>query len=435
MQRQVLQDLLRWKHKTDRMPLILEGARQTGKTWLLKEFGRTHYKNTVYVNFDQDMEARNFFSENLDPKQIIQKLEYWNGTKIEPGESLIIFDEIQECNRALISLKYFCEDAQEYHIAAAGSLLGVAVHKGNSFPVGKVNTIHLYPLNFAEFLDALGETRHKMILDNRDFEAFSVLAAPLTERLKEYYFVGGMPKAAAAFAANKNFAEVREIQNDIIGDFTKDFSKHIYAPSIPKVGMIWNSIPSQLAREKKYFIYRDLKQGARASQYEDALHWLEMTALVHRIHKVETPGLPLAAYKKESFKLYMLDVGLLSALAGLSMQNLAEPNTAFTHFKGALTEQYVLQEFCALTPRPAVFYWENDRSKGMAEVDFVIQYEGEIIPVEVKASVNLKAKSLKTYMGYYNPKVAIRSSLSRFGQNKNLYEIPLYMIGWFPLML
>jgi predicted AAA+ superfamily ATPase len=313
--------------------------------------------------------------------------------------------------------------------------LGVAVQKGSSFPVGKVNTVHLYPLSFAEFLDALGESRHKSILNNGDFEALSVLAAPLTECLKEYYFVGGMPKAAAAFAANKNFAEVREIQNDILGDFAKDFSKHIHAPSIPKVGMIWNSIPSQLAKEKKQFIYRDLKQGARASQYEDALHWLEMTALVHRIHKVETPGLPLASYQKEAFKLYMLDVGLLSAQAGLSRQNLSEPETAFTHFKGALTEQYVLQEFCALNPRPTVFYWENDRSKGLAEVDFVIQHEGEIIPVEVKASVNLKAKSLKTYMDYYKPKAAIRSSLSRFGRNKNLYEIPLYMIGWFPVLL
>ena len=434
MQRAITEELIRWKNKKNRKPLVLDGARQVGKTWLLKEFGRTNYKNTVYVNFDADRDVHAFFEKNLDPKKIVQNLEFRSGLTIEPAETLIIFDEIQECNRALVSLKYFCENAPEYHLAAAGSLLGVAIHSGDSFPVGKVQMLRLYPLNFAEFLEAVGETRHKRIIAEKRFDSLAALETDLIVRLKEYYFTGGMPAAAAAFAENRDTREVREIQRDIIINFEKDFSKHIHAPSIHKIGMIWNSIPGQLAREKKQFIYRDMKEGARASQFEDALYWLETTGLVYRVHKVETPLLPLAAYKKDAFKLYPLDVGLLSAQAGLSSQNLAEPDPAlFSHFRGALTEQFVLQELQAMNPKPQIFYWANDPKKGSAEVDFVIQHEGEIIPIEAKASINLKAKSLKAYMDYYQPAIALRTSLAQYGQNGNLYDIPLYAIGWIRL--
>jgi predicted AAA+ superfamily ATPase len=312
----------------------------------------------------------------------------------------------------------------------------VAIHGGASFPVGKVTIIRLYPLSFAEFLDALGETRHKKIIDEKNFNSLYVLEKDLTARLKEYFFVGGMPKAVASFAENRDLNTVREIQRDIITNYENDFSKHISPVSIPKVGIVWNSIPLHLAKEKKQFIYRELKQGARASQYEEALYWLKTIGLVYPVHKVELPHLPLLAYQQEAFKLYTLDLGLLAAQTDLSIQSMAQPDTAlFDNFRGAFTEQFVLQELQFLKPKPQIFYWENDRKKGLAEVDFVIQYEGEIIPIEVKASVNLKAKSLKIYMDYYQPKAAIRASLGRYGQNKNLYDIPLYAIGWLPEFL
>jgi predicted AAA+ superfamily ATPase len=426
-----MRELIGWKNSKGRMPLVLEGARQTGKTWLLKEFGRTQYKNAVYVNFDQDQSVHTCFEGDLDPERIVRELEYRAGSKIQPGETLIIFDEIQECNRALVSLKYFCENAPQYHVASAGSLLGVAIHHGNSFPVGKVNTVHLYPLNFGEFLDALGENRHKHIITEKAFDSLYVLETDLIRRLKEYYFVGGMPKAVASFAEDSRLDIVREIQLDILTNYERDFSKHITPFSIPQLGMIWNSIPVHLGKEKKQFIYKELKQGARRGQFEEALYWLETIGLVYRLYKVETPRLPLMAYRQEPFKLFMLDVGLLSAQAGLTGQNLAQSDPeVFDQFRGALTEQFVLQELQCLNPKPAVFYWENNPKKGSAEVDFVIQYEGNIIPVEAKSSINLKAKSLKTYMDYYQPKIAVRTSLARYSRNKSLFDIPLYAIGW-----
>jgi predicted AAA+ superfamily ATPase len=307
---------------------------------------------------------------------------------------------------------------------------------GGSFPVGKVTIITLYPLNFAEFLDALGETRYPMALERGDYGAFHLLEDDLVRRLKEYYFIGGMPLVARSFAEKRDFDEARSIQRDILVSFERDFSKHIAAPSIPKLGLIWDSIPRQLAREKKQFIYRDMKEGARASQYEEALYWLEKAGLVYRISRVTVPSLPLAAYEDTGFKLYMLDVGLLSARTGLAMRNLSEREPeVFGRFYGALTEQYVLQELKAMDSPPEIFYWENDRKKGLAEVDFLLQHDGEIIPVEAKASVNLKAKSLKVYMDYYKPKAAIRASLARHGRRENLFDIPLYLIGRFPALL
>ncbi len=431
MKRKVMNDLVAWKNNPNKMPLIIEGARQVGKTWLMKEFGATYYKNVVYFNFDDDRKLHRIFEQDLDTTRLISELELMSGTKIIPYDTLIIFDEIQECNRALVSLKYFCENSPEYNIVSAGSLLGVAIHGSNSFPVGKVNTIQLYPMTYAEFLDAINETRYQTIIKNHSYNSVYAIADDLINHLKYYYFVGGMPKAVNTFAERRDLKEVRNIQKNILADYERDFSKHIDAPSIPKVGMVWESIPSQLAKENKQFVYKEMRQGARASQFESAFYWLSKVGLIHQVNRVETPNLPLASYKKDAFKAYMLDIGLLSAQAGLTIQNLINPDTeVFSHFRGALTEQYVLQELKAAT-RSNLFYWMNDRKKGVAEVDFLLQYEGNIIPIEAKASVNLKAKSLKTYINYYKPKSAIRTSLARFSRNENLFDIPLYLLSEF----
>ncbi|MDR1582333.1 MAG: ATP-binding protein [Prevotellaceae bacterium] len=396
MKRTVMQELISWKNNPDKMPLIIEGARQVGKTWLMKEFGAKHYHNTVYFNFDDNRKLHKLFELDLNPDRLISELELHCGSEITPHDTLVIFDEIQECNRALVSLKYFCENAPQYHIVSAGSLLGVAIHGRNSFPVGKVNTIQLYPMTLAEFLDAIGEMRYQSIIEKQAYNSAYAIEDYLIGHLKYYYFVGGMPKAVYAFATKRSLEEVRSIQKDILSNYEHDFSKHIDAPSIPKVGQIWNSIPSQLARENKQFVYREVKAGARASQYESALYWLNKVGLTYAVYKIETPNLPLSAYKKEAFKLYTLDVGLLSARVDLTMQNLTNPNPdVFNHFKGSLTEQFVLQELKAACRRNEIFYWMNDRKKGVAEVDFLLQYDGQIIPIEAKASVNLKAKSLK----------------------------------------
>lgn len=317
-------------------------------------------------------------------------------------------------------MKYFCENAPEYHIVSARSLLGVAIHGDNSFPVGKVNTIQLYPMTFAEFLNAIGETRYQTIVENKAYNSAYAIAGDLINHLKYYYFAGGMPKAVQSFVSNRNLKEVQKIQKNILVDYELDFSKHIDAPSIPKIGLIWNSIPRQPTKENKQFIYKEMRQGARASQFEHALYWLSKVGLIYMVNRIETPNLPLVAYKKEAFKVYMLDVGLLSAQSGLTIQNLTNPDPeVFNHFKGALTEQYVLQELKAATSEN-VFYWMNDRKKRVAEVDFLLQYEGNIIPIEAKASINLRAKSLKVYMDYYEPTVALRTSLARFSRNENI---------------
>lgn len=432
MKRTAIKKLIEWRNSSGRKPLIIDGARQVGKTWLMKEFGRISYKKVVYINFDVDSEAQSFFKDNLNPENIIRSLEYKAGFKIIPGDTLIIFDEIQECNRALRSLKYFCEDAPQHHIISAGSLLGVAIHHGDSFPVGKVDRLELFPMNFPEFLDAVGENRYEMVVNDKRYERISVIESELIARLKQYYFVGGMPEAVREFSETGDYEKVRNIQRTILRSYESDFSKHIDIPSIPRVGMIWNSLPKQLSKENKQFIYRDVKEGARASQFETALYWLEHVGLAYKVNRIETPSLPLSAYGKEAFKLYMIDVGLLSACTGLTLQNLAEPNSKiFNQFKGALTEQFVLQELKSLSLDMRIYYWANDRRKGTAEVDFLIQYDGKIIPIEVKAERNLQAKSLLAYIKYYDPEIAIRTSLGQYGKHCPIYEIPLYLIEQF----
>jgi predicted AAA+ superfamily ATPase len=427
MYRNAMVELREWKNRVDRQPLILQGARQVGKTWLMKEFARIEYKDFVYINFDEQKEYRNVFGDNLIPQRIIEELEIRFECEIIPQDTLIIFDEIQECNRALISLKYFCEEAPQYNIIAAGSLLGVAMHTGNSYPVGKVDILTLYPMTFAEFLEAAQERRYNKIIDSRDYTLFNAIKDDIVRYFKHYLFVGGMPKAVLAYIRDKDFKEVRRQQEIILDSYRGDFSKHISSTAFPKVAIIWDAVPTQLTREHKRFIYKDMQQGARASNFEDAMSWLVRTGLIYKINNVSKPEFPLATYQVFGFKLFILDVGLFGACVGLTIQNLVDDKFAvFNNFKGALAEQYVLQELEALGKDLKIFYWS--KASG-AEIDFLVQYNGHIIPIEVKSDENRQAKSLKIYIKDYKPKYAIRASLAGYGKQDFFYSIPLYLIG------
>jgi predicted AAA+ superfamily ATPase len=425
MKRTAYNSLLAWKNSPDRKPLLLQGARQVGKTWLMEEFGKNEFKNVVSLNFDKNHKWSAYFDKDISPNHIIKSLELHYDTTISPEDTLIIFDEVQESDRALNSLKYFYENAPQYHIIAAGSFLGVSQH--GSFPVGKVDRIILYPLSFYEFLEGIGKERYAQTIKRQDFDLIRSAAIDYENLLKTYFLVGGMPKAVAAYAARENLREVRTIQNDILSDYMDDFSKHISPVNTPKVMMIWNSIPRHLAKEKKKFVYKELVTGARAYAYEDAMNWLFDTRLVYKVTRTEENMLPLASYANEgTFKLYMLDIGLLGAKAELDISALFEPNDKlFGIFNGAMTEQFVMQELRTTDFTP--YYWGRD--KGAAEVDFVIQWRNEIVPVEVKAGFRKKSKSLEVYRDLYNPAHAVRTTLNNFGIADNLYSIPLYMIG------
>ncbi|MDR1587575.1 MAG: ATP-binding protein, partial [Treponema sp.] len=429
MQRNALQNLMAWKDKPGRKPLVIQGARQVGKTWLMMEFGRRAFGNTVYLNFDSNRRVHEIFQPDLDTTRIITSIELEFHTKIDAETTLIIFDEIQECNRALVSLKYFCENAPQYHITAAGSFLGVAMHPGSSFPVGKVNLLTLYPLSFTEFLVAIGEESYTKALASRDFPLIAGLAGKMIGFLKKYFFIGGMPEAVLSYASREDYDAVREIQLVIAANYNADFSKHINPSDIPKARLIWESVPVQLARENKKFLYKDVKSGARAREYENALNWLVNSGLVYQVYRANFPGLPLASYReRDHFKLYMLDLGLLSAKSGLDIRTLLGSDTSlFTHFKGALAEQYVFQELKALDNEMPLYYWAN--AKNTSEIDFLIQMRDQVIPIEVKSGFNLKAKSLKAFIESFDPPAAIRSSLALFKRTGNLFEIPLYLIG------
>ena len=425
MRRIVYKALLAWKNSPDRKPLLLQGARQVGKTWLMEEFGKNEYNKVISINFEKTPALSAYFDTDIRPKNIIKNLELYFNTRINPAKTLIIFDEIQEAGRALNSLKYFCEDAPQYHIIAAGSFLGVATHGG--FPVGKVDRLTLYPLSFYEFLEAIGKRRYVEAIEKHDFNLISTASADYEQLLKSYFFVGGMPKAVAAYAAREDLREVRAIQGDILADYKDDFSKHIFPLNTPKVEQIWNSLPRHLAKEKKKFVYKELAEGARAYAYEDAMNWLFATRLVYKVTRTEENKLPLASYANENvFKLYMLDIGLLGAQSGLDITVLLEHDDAlFGMFNGAMTEQFVMQELInsGFTP----FYWGRDR--GEAEVDFVVQWRNEIVPVEVKSGIRTKSKSLEVYRNMYNPAHIVRSTLKNFGIAGNLFSVPLYMIA------
>lgn len=427
MYRTAIEKLFQWKDSPRRKPLIIEGARQVGKTWLMKEFGRQAFPDTVYVNFDSNSRMADLFAGDLDIKRLLMGLELYSGKKITADTTLLIFDEIQEVPRALSSLKYFCENAPEYHIVCAGSLLGIALHQGTSFPVGKVDFLKLYPLSFQEFLMATDMGRFAELLNSRDYSMISGFKQTYIDALKYYYYVGGMPEAVLCFAQTKDVNEVREIQRRILTAYEQDFSKHAPNEIVPKIRMVWNSIPSQLAKENKKFLYGLVREGGRAKEYETAIMWLSDCGLIHKVSRVNSPGLPLKAYEDlKAFKLFLLDVGLLGCMTGLQAQVLLDGNDVFVEFKGALTEQYVCQQLKILD-NLGLYYYTNDR--GSCEIDFVTDTGLQVIPIEVKAEVNLKAKSLKTYYEKYAPALCIRTSMTDYKKEAWLVNLPLYAIA------
>lgn len=426
MYRLAIKKLLKWKEKVNRKPLIIEGARQVGKTWLMKEFGRQVYEKTVYINFDSNSRIAGLFAEDLDTDRLILGLELYVGHKINAENTLIIFDEIQEVPRALASLKYFCENAPQYHIVCAGSLLGIALHEGTSFPVGKVDFLKLYPFSFQEFLMALDKEQFSDLIDKCDYRMITSFKHIYIEALRQYYLVGGMPEAVQSFVTNKDFNEVREIQKRILLAYEQDFSKHAPNEIVPKIRMIWNSIPSQLSKENKKFVYGLVREGARAKEYETAIMWLSDCGLVYKVSRVNSAGMSLKAYEDlKAFKLFILDVGLLGCMSGIGAKTLLDGNELFTEFKGALTEQYVCQQLKTIDDIN-VYYYTNDR--GSCEIDFLIDNGEFIIPVEVKAEVNLKAKSLKTYKEKYSPDISVRTSMADYKKEEWLVNLPLYAI-------
>ena len=426
MYRKAIEDLHKWKNKENKKPLIIRGARQVGKTWLMKEFGNIAYTDTVYINFENNPQMAGLFAADMKIDRIITGIEIYNGRKIDPQNTLLIFDEIQEVPAALTSLKYFNENAPQYQIVCAGSLLGVALHPGTSFPVGKVEFLDLYPLSLTEFMLAMQKGQFADLLKNGDLDMATTFKQEYVDLLKHYYYVGGMPEAVQNFAENRDFNSVRDIQQRILTAYEQDFSKHAPSGEVPRIRMLWNSIPSQLTKENKKFIYGLIKEGARAKDYEMSMLWLTDCGLVHKVQRATKPNLPLKAYEDlKAFKLFLVDVGLLSCQVRFGQTVLLEGDRLFNEFKGALTEQYVLQQLKTVQEL-GTYYWTNDR--GSAEIDFLLDTGTEVIPVEVKAEKNLKAKSLKTYCEKFKPKTAIRTSMSDYKKEDWLTNIPLWAI-------
>lgn len=427
MIREALKDLIKWKEKDPRKPLIIRGARQVGKTWLMNEFGKTNYEKIAYINFDNNERMKSLFSGSLDIPRLIIALQIESGVTIEANNTLIIFDEVQEVPLALTSLKYFYENAPQYHIVAAGSLLGIALHAGTSFPVGKVDFLNLYPLNFIEFLNATGNENLSNLLAVKDFGLITSFEGRYIDLLKQYYYIGGMPEAVSSFIKTQDYANVHDVHKRLLIAYEQDFSKHAPIEAVPRIRMLWASIPAQLARENRKFVYGLIKRGARAKEYELASQWLLDCGLIYKVCRITKPDMPLTAYQDfKSFKLFVLDVGLLSAMSGLDIKSLLEGNKVFEEFKGSLTEQYVLQQLIGnkdIVP----FYWSAEKSDG--EIDFVFQSGMDIVPLEVKATENLQAKSLKSYCLRYKPKHAIRTSMSNYRKEERLINLPLYAVS------
>ena len=424
MNRFAINQLIAWKEKKSRKPLIIRGARQVGKTWLMKEFGKQYYEKHAYINFEDNPKMEQLFSLDLNTERLIEGLSVYSGLAIDEN-TLIIFDEVQAVPKALTSLKYFNENAPQYQIVAAGSLLGIALHQGTSFPVGKVEFMDLYPLSFSEFLCALNHEKYANILKSDNFDLIGTFKTELIDILKKYMFVGGMPEAVAEYTVNKDYIKVREIQTSILKAYENDFSKHAPNNIVPRIRMLWQSVPRQLAKENRKFIYSLIKEGARAREYELALMWLVDCGLVYKVNRVSSGNMPLKAYEDmNAFKLYMVDTGLLCALSGIEVNSLIDGDKFFTDYKGVLTEQFVLQQLIGIGIQP--FYWSSEKSNG--EVDFVFQANSKIVPLEVKAAENLQAKSLRSFTDKYKIKKAARTSLSDFRHDIWLVNLPLYMI-------
>lgn len=428
MQRLIMEQLYQWKNKKRRKPLIIRGARQVGKTWIMKEFGRTYFENVVYISFDNNERMKHVFEADFDIQRIISLLKIESKQKIEPDNTLLIFDEIQEVPKALTALKYFYENAPEYTIVAAGSLLGVALHEGTSFPVGKVDFLNLYPLNFKEFLLALGEEDLVALLDKNDFEMINAFSSKYVDYLRKYYYVGGMPEAVQTYIDTDDMYEVRNIQKQLLSYYANDFSKHAPTATVPRLQMVWNSIPMQLAKENRKFVYGALREGARAKDFELAIQWLLDCGLIHLSHRASKPGMPLISYMDmSSFKMFLLDVGLLAAQGNLDARILLEGNSIFEEFKGSLTEQFVAQELVAAGME--LYYYSTENSSG--EIDFLVQCGMHVVPVEVKAEENLQAKSLKSFCAKYEPAYAVRTSMSNYREQDWMTNVPLYAIAGF----
>ena len=427
MYRNIIQALHQWKNKAKCKPLIIRGARQVGKTWAMRHFGAEAFAQTAYINFDHNPRMQALFAGDYDIGRLLLGLKIESGVDIQAENTLLIFDEIQEVPSALSSLKYFHENAPQYPIIAAGSLLGVSLHQQSSFPVGKVEFLPLYPMDYREFLIALGQKDLAQLLDSRDWPLITAMKSRYIELLRQYHYVGGMPEVVQTYLDTQNLDEVRQIQRDLLLAYEQDFSKHIPdSQTVQRVRAIWQAIPHQLAKENKKFIYAQMQKGARSKDYETALQWLKDSGLVHIVPRIKKPHLPLAAYQDNAFKLYSLDIGLLAAQNQLDAATLLEGNRIFTEYKGALAEQYVLQQLIATQDRP-VYYWATE--KGTAEVDFVLQRGQSVIPIEVKAEENLKAKSLKTYVEQYQPQQAIRYSMADYREQDWMVNVPLYAVG------
>ncbi len=425
MKREAILKLIAWKKSIRRKPLILNGARQVGKTWLMQEFGRTEFENVAYVNFDGDDLMKEVFAHGYDIPRIILAIQAKTHQIIAPQRTLIIFDEIQTCPRAITSLKYFCEERPDLAIVAAGSLLGVGLHEGTGFPVGKVDAIDIYPMTFSEFLEAVNEGELVEAIRKNDWPLLTIFKERLIQWLRTYYYVGGMPEAVLAFCEENAFVASRDVQLRILRDYARDFSKHIPPADLPYASLVWQSLPVQLGRENKKFTFASVKKGLRGRQIQGTMQWLADAGLIHQVRHVSKPNLPLAAYATEGFKLFGLDVGLLAAQCRLDEKVLIEGSRIFTEFKGALTEQYVQQELrssCGITP----FYWSAERAN--AEIDFVFESGMNIVPLEVKAEVNLNAKSLKVYREKFSPPLSIRTSMADYRREDRLVNLPLYAI-------
>ena len=423
MNREAYQFLLDWKKQSQRKPLIIQGARQVGKTWLMKAFGEKEFNYTAYFNFERTKELHTIFKQGYDTNHILASLNILAGFDIKPDHTLIIFDEIQACPDAITSLKYFQEDNPGYAIFAAGSLLGVAIHQGVSFPVGKVDFLNLHPLNFSEFLDAMGKQSFIQAIEKADFRLIENFSEQLIELLKQYYFVGGMPEVVKEFVKSKNYTQARAIQQNILNAYENDFSKHASIAQLPRIRMIWQSIVGQLAKENSKFIYNILRTGARAKDFEMAIEWLKDAGLIHKVTRVSKPGFPISAYADWSdFKIYLNDVGLMCALGGIGPEIILHGNDLFVEFKGTISEQFILQQLVSYAYQP--FYWAPENAK--SEIDFLIQKENQIIPIEVKSAENVKSRSLRVYFDKFHPQLSIRTSLSGFKKQEWMENIPMY---------
>lgn len=425
MERIVYKQLLEWKISRTRKPLILQGARQVGKTWILKDFAKREYKNLAYISCENNERMRELFVD-YDTERIIRGISAVTMQSIIPGETLIFIDEIQEIPKAVSSLKYFCENQNEYHIAVAGSLLGIALHKGESFPVGKVDVIQLYPMNFEEFILALGKEKLLEILKSRNWNEISMMKTELIENLRMYYFTGGMPEVVDLFVKTQDIAKIRALQNRILADYALDISKHAPKTEIPKISLVWNSIPSHLAKENKKFVYGALRKGARAAQYEDAIQWLVNAGLAYKITRVSKAAMPLHFYEQtDVFKLFMHDCGLFGAMSKTPPDLILLGSKVFEEYKGAFTEQFVLQQLKAMED-VFIHYYTNDDST--LEIDFLLQCGNKILPVEVKAEENLQAKSMKSFLAKNPDLHGVRFSMSPYREQDRMTNIPLYAV-------